>query len=42
MRTFLVFIATVIIAVAVALPDHFREAVHHVEFWIERAVDAVF
>ena len=42
MRAFLVFLATVIIAVAVALPDHFREGVHHVEFWIESTVDAIF
>jgi hypothetical protein len=42
MRTFLVFVATVVIAVAVAMPDHFREGVHYVEFWIERAVDAIF
>jgi hypothetical protein len=42
MRAFLVFVATVVIAVAVAMPDHFREGVHHVQYWIERAVSAIF
>jgi hypothetical protein len=42
MRTFLVFIATVIIAVAVALPNNFREGVHHVENWVERAAHTIF
>jgi hypothetical protein len=42
MRVFLVFLATVVIAVAVALPDHFREGVHHVQHWIAGAIDAIF
>lgn len=42
MRTFLVFVATLVIFLAVAMPNHFREGVHHVEFWIERAVHAIF
>ena len=42
MRTFLVFVATVIIAIAVALPDHFRQGVHTVEHWISGAVHAIF
>ena len=42
MRTFLLFLATVVIVMAVALPDHFREGVHHVEFWISYVVKAIF
>ena len=42
MRAFLVFLATVIIAVAVALPNHFREGVHYVQHWIARVVDLIF
>jgi hypothetical protein len=41
MRAFLLFLATVVIVMAVAMPDHFKEAVHHVEFWIERAVHLI-
>ena len=42
MRAFLVFVATVIIAVAVAMPDHFKEGVHHVQYWIGHVVDLIF
>jgi hypothetical protein len=42
MRAFLLFLATVVIVMAVVMPDHFRKGVHHVEFWIERAVSTIF
>jgi hypothetical protein len=42
MRTFLVFLATVVIAIALALPNHFREGVHYVQSWIEHVVRAIF
>jgi hypothetical protein len=42
MRAFLLFLATVVIVMAVAMPDHFKLAVQHVEFWIGWAVHLVF
>jgi hypothetical protein len=42
MRAFLLFLATVVIVMAVAMPDHFKQAVQHVEFWIEWAAHLVF
>lgn len=42
MKAFLLFLATVVILMAVAMPDHFRIAVHATEYWISRTVAAVF
>ena len=42
MRAFLVFVATVVIALAVAMPNTFRETVHYIQHWISWAVGAIF
>ena len=42
MKAFLLFVATVLIAIAILMPDHFRLGVQNAEFWISRAVSAIF
>jgi hypothetical protein len=42
MRAFLLFLATVVVVIAVAMPDHFKMGVNEVEHWIERTASAVF